>query len=438
MFRIYGREVYMNRKICFAALTAALALSALLFNACGLRDHYSSSYVTETAAAAAPYGASGIMTADEMAYDYADLSSEAMSYNGGMTGGMAAKAASAAYEADDGTGISESEITNAAEGQAAERDASRKLIRNAFVSAQTMDYDVVRDRLKSDITALGGYIESMDEYSGGYYNNNSRSCNITARLPQDKLDYFMNTSFEDTAIISKNESTEDITLRYSDLSSHLTVLRTEQERLTELLAEADSIEAVIALESRLSEVRYQIESIEQSLRSYDNRVTYSTLNIDLAEVSRIEPAAEAGFAERVLSGLSEKTENMIIFMIDALIFLITSIPVFMVAALIIFGIYRLIRLLSCVFKAGAASKKSRAADTAAAAASKVNALAKAETEPEAVPVKAANEAVHDTAPDTAEADTAGVKKDQDTVKEAKEPEASTSEKSDSPDTAGKQ
>ena len=47
-------------------------------------------------------------------------------------------------------------------------------------------------------------------------------------------------------------------------------LTTEQERIWALLEKADTLEAVIALEERLSEIRYQLESMESQLKLYDN------------------------------------------------------------------------------------------------------------------------------------------------------------------------
>ena len=47
----------------------------------------------------------------------------------------------------------------------------------------------------------------------------------------------------------------------------------------ELISEAKDVDAIIALETRLSEIRYELESIESSLRVYDNQVTFSKMCI---------------------------------------------------------------------------------------------------------------------------------------------------------------
>ena len=53
----------------------------------------------------------------------------------------------------------------------------------------------------------------------------------------------------------------------------------EQDRIWALLEKADTLDAVIALEKRLSEIRYDLESMESQLRLYDNQVEYSILRL---------------------------------------------------------------------------------------------------------------------------------------------------------------
>mgnify|MGYP002226154573 CR=1 FL=1 len=83
-----------------------------------------------------------------------------------------------------------------------------------------------------------------------------------------------------------------MTLTYVDLQSHRDALQTEQERLLQLLEQAESIEDIITIEQRLSDVRYQLESMESQLRSYDNQVDYSTVYLYIDEVEVYTPVEE--------------------------------------------------------------------------------------------------------------------------------------------------
>ena len=68
-----------------------------------------------------------------------------------------------------------------------------------------------------------------------------------------------------------------MTLQYVDTESRLYRVRTEQESLLRLMEQAEQLEDVIAVQGRLTEVNYEIQSYESRLRAMDNQVTYSTL-----------------------------------------------------------------------------------------------------------------------------------------------------------------
>ena len=65
----------------------------------------------------------------------------------------------------------------------------------------------------------------------------------------------------------------------------------------ELMAKAENVDAVIAIESRLSEVLYELESIKSSLRVYDNQVLYSTIYLNINEVKLTSTTGEASFSD---------------------------------------------------------------------------------------------------------------------------------------------
>ena len=185
----------------------------------------------------------------------------------------------------------------------------RKLIRTVDLNLETENYDSLMEGLEQEINSLGGYIEYKDAYHGNYNSRingyRNRHANITARIPAVKLDEFTGRVAEIGNITYESESVEDVTLQYVDLSSHKKMLQTEQERLMTLLENAESMEDIITIESRLSEVRYQIESMESQLRTFDNQVDYSTVHINVEEVEHYTPQPEKTAWERMKSGFGE-------------------------------------------------------------------------------------------------------------------------------------
>lgn len=223
--------------------------------------------------------------------------------------------------------------------QQAEVTVERKLIRTVDLNLETENYDVLMEGLEQEINSLGGYIEYKDAYHGNYNSRingyRNRHANITARIPANKLDEFTGRVAEIGNITYESESVEDVTLQYVDLSSHKKMLLTEQERLMELLENAESIDDIIVIESRLSEVRYEIESMESQLRTFDNQVDYSTVHINVEEVERYTPQPEKTTWERIKSGFSENVYRVTNGIKNFAIEFVIAIPVLLVWAVVI-------------------------------------------------------------------------------------------------------
>ena len=223
--------------------------------------------------------------------------------------------------------------------QQEEVKTERKLIRTVDLNLETENYDSLMEGLEEQINELGGYIEYKDAYHGNYNSKKNgyrnRHANITARIPADKLDEFTGKVAEIGNITYESESVEDVTLRYVDLSSHKKMLVAEQERLMELLENAGSMEDIITIESRLSEVRYQIESMESQLRTFDNQVDYSTVHINVEEVERYTPQPEKTTWERIKSGFSENVYRVTNGIKNFAIEFVIAIPVLLVWAVVI-------------------------------------------------------------------------------------------------------
>ncbi len=227
------------------------------------------------------------------------------------------------------------------------QDTSRKLIKNVDMSVETEEFDTLLANVERRIEALGGYIETSNVYNGSSYNSysNLRDANITARIPEEKLDEFLSLVSESSNVISKNENVTDVTLQYVDLQSHKEALQIEQQRLLELLEQAETIDDIITLESRLSDVRYQIESMESQLRTFDNQVSYSTVYLYIDEVKTYTPVAEQTRLQRMTSGFVNSLKGIGNGFLDFCVGFVVALPYLAVWAVIIVAVILLIRLI---------------------------------------------------------------------------------------------
>ena len=217
-------------------------------------------------------------------------------------------------------------------GDSLQAVSSRKLITTVSMETETEHYDDLMTWLSARIAEYGGYVE----YSESYGNQSSRrSANITIRIPADSLDLFLTGLSEESNVTYQSRSVKDVTLSYVDVESHKAALLIEQERLMELLEKADSLEDLLTIESRLTEVRYELESYESQLRTYDNQIHYSTVDLTIREVKVLSTPEPESFWERVTEGFTENLQDVAEGFTEFAIAFLSSIPTLIVWAVIL-------------------------------------------------------------------------------------------------------
>lgn len=234
----------------------------------------------------------------------------------------------------------EKEVESGSDTGTAVTAADRKLIRTVNLSVETKEFDTVLSALENQIRDLGGYIENMNTYNGSSYSGyrSARNADMTIRIPGDKLDGFLDTVSGISNVISRSENVEDVTLAYVDIESRKQALTVEQERLLVLLEKAENIEDIITIEERLSDVRYQLESMESRLRTYDNQVDYSTVYLYIDEVKELTPVAEKTAWERMADGFADSLKDLGNGFKEFAIWLVVHIPYLAVWVLVILAI----------------------------------------------------------------------------------------------------
>ena len=213
--------------------------------------------------------------------------------------------------------------------------AHRKLIKNANLSVETEEFDVLIAGIEERVKGLGGYMEHYHIGTHSYGGTNNRSGSITIRIPSHNYDFLVKEMSMISNVLSRDESVQDVTLQYVDLESHKKVLNTEHDRLLEFLARAETIEDIIILEQRLSSVRYQMERMESQLRTYDNLVAYSTIYLNISEVKQLTPIVEQTTWEKISTGFSKSLSNVAKGFTNFFVGLLIFLPYLVVWALII-------------------------------------------------------------------------------------------------------
>lgn len=216
----------------------------------------------------------------------------------------------------------------------------QKIIKTVNYDIEVTEFDASVAKIQeiSDIT--GGFIENFSTYVYDRYfdSNGSRDLKsgyICLRVPQNEYGEAKIKLGKLGKIMSTSEYIENITSMYVDMAARLEVKKAEEQRLLELYARADKIEDLIALETRLTYVRQDIEGMIAQLGNWDRSVSFSTINISIREVvdySQIQPvdptlgekihegvnrsiAAFTRGVERAIIGIAENSVAILVFLV---------------------------------------------------------------------------------------------------------------------------
>jgi len=230
---------------------------------------------------------------------------------------------------------------------------NRKLIKSVDLTIETVNFDQTIAGLRDKIDSVGGYVENEYSFNGSIYNNvkQNKYATVKVRVPEDALDAFLNDVSGIGNVTQKTTSTTDVTLNYVDTESKKEMYIAQKESLQALLEKAESIEDVTYLTQELTRIRYDIESMESTLRVYDDLVDYATVTFTINEVSVLTPNVieEKTPAQELKEGFKKSFNDVIIGTRDFFIKLVINLPYIIrtliclaIPALIIFIVIKII------------------------------------------------------------------------------------------------
>lgn len=169
----------------------------------------------------------------------------------------------------------------------AEALGPRKIIYTYSAELQTLQFDETLAQIEGAAEKVGGYIEESSRSGSGaidYGWVRARTASYTLRIPADAAGDFVQSLSAWAAVTQSSRYSDDVTDYYYDSEARLNNLRVQETRLLELLAQAESVGDMITIEQALSEVRYEIECMDGTLRRLDNQIEYSRVELQIEEV----------------------------------------------------------------------------------------------------------------------------------------------------------
>ena len=234
---------------------------------------------------------------------------------------------------------------------------AEKIIYSGHVYMETTEFDEAVSALDKAVKEFGGFVQDSNINGHTYYEDGisvvkERRAFYTVRIPTDKFDAFMTLADGIGNVTNSGRTAQNVTSQYTDYEARLSSLYTQEERLLKMLEESGDLERLITLEARLSEVRYEIESIERNLRNLDQKLAFSTVTLEIQEVEIYTPTVtvQRTFGEKLAdafgSGWSRfvrRCQNFVLDLARSLPGLVLFVVIAGAGVLTFFGVRRKLR-----------------------------------------------------------------------------------------------
>ena len=232
--------------------------------------------------------------------------------------------------AAEGEGIYDSNSS----GESAEI-IGRKLIRTITIEAETKDLDGLLTDIDSQLAALGGYVQSK-QVRGSATSGSRRYASMTLRIPAEKLDQFVNHVSGATNVLSNSETTEDVTLKFIATESRIAALEAEEARVMELIGKAESLNELLTLESKLSNIRQELEEVKSQLKLYENLIDYGTVYLSVSEEKEYTVVEEERTVwERISTGFVTSLKALGTIITELFVFFVVASPFLVIPAAVV-------------------------------------------------------------------------------------------------------
>jgi hypothetical protein len=165
-----------------------------------------------------------------------------------------------------------------------------KIIRTGSMQLQVSNVTEATSRARAAIAGLGGYVGSSQISHKG----DETFATVTYRIPSDRWDEALDALRGlATEVLDEQTDAVEVTSQIVDLDARITNLRASERALQAIAAQATRISDVLEVQSRLEEVRGEIERLVAQKTNLEDQVSYGTMTVSFGvDVIAVTQAVE--------------------------------------------------------------------------------------------------------------------------------------------------
>lgn len=313
-------------------LATLLIATMVACTACGSTSTYDSAYSESAPINAATDSFSGAGSIDYAVNSISDTFDVDTSYKSSNQGYKAEEYDDYAEDIQDeeikDNEVKETEVTLVEE----------KLVYHCDTEIETKNFENSYLEIKALIEEYGGIIQNerqTDNDYNWYYSDHVKnaslrstiSCRIPSKNYKEFVDRISNLG-DDCKLTSKNTSIDNISQQYYDSKTRVQALEIQESRLLEMMDKASTIEEMITVEKRLTEVQYELNTLKTEIIYMDMDVAYSYVNITLKEVKEYTTIKEeTTFFSRVWDSVKNAWELAVTLLEQLIEAILSLIPI---------------------------------------------------------------------------------------------------------------
>lgn len=163
----------------------------------------------------------------------------------------------------------------------------REVIYTAEIAMRVDDAAAASEKARDLVAGVSGYVSQQSADLEG-----TAQVSITLRVPADEFDGLVDELTGLGEVMRRDLQSRDVTDQVVDLERRIGNAQVSADRLRELLAEADGVPNVLAIEAELTKRESEIEAMTGQLQVVRDQVDLSTLTVRFSEERPSEPAVK--------------------------------------------------------------------------------------------------------------------------------------------------
>lgn len=229
-----------------------------------------------------------------------------------------------------------------------------KLVYRCQLDIETKNYTEDKENLMKLISEYEGIIQNSNEYDSDDYwyssdhvkTRGTKTLNLQVRIPSEKYKEFIGTVGTIGKVKRNSQQVDNISYDYYNTQADIEQLKIQEHRLLEMMEQAYTIEDMITVEDRLSEVQNELSKLQTKLVGLDTDVAYSYVDIELEEVFEYSAAEveKPGFFKRLGKEIVDGFKAMIQIFEDIILFIVGAVPRLIPFAVFGFIVYKIIKV----------------------------------------------------------------------------------------------